>query len=348
MAPSSNMAFGRRALGLDSLDPRPLHRVVGVHSQAVDILNAADIVIGAQGRRLPFGPLHPSERPVVGDVAVVVDDHFTTLPRRTALRRHRDGGGAAQDLACNIDEVWCVVAADQGLNHRRLERALLLAWDSGATPVVVITKVDLLDAGERQAIASECTAAASGADVVGTSAHEGVGVDALADRVRPLGESPGRTAALLGVSGAGKSGLLNGLMGKPAMREGALRVDDGRGRHTTSTRSLHVLPEGGCVIDTPGLRAFGVGVDEETLGQVFPEIELLAAGCRFADCAHGKEPGCAVRAGVSAERLSAFHALEREAAHRRGQAQGREAREARRRDRAFTNMAWEATHRKRR
>lgn len=314
-------------------------------------------LVSARGpSRLPVARGARAAALVVGDIV----DGVTGTPheRRGVLQRSRDDdralGHDRQVLAAHVDEVWCVVAVDQGVNARRLERAQLMAYDADARPVVVLTKADLVDETALAALVSSIEAAALGCDVVVCSAQTGRGVDALRARLStPREDACARTAALLGVSGAGKSALLNALVGETVGREGALRDDDARGRHTTSSRALHVLRGGGCVIDTPGLRAFGVAADDDDVERVFSDVVALASGCRFRDCAHDREPGCAVRDIVDAARLRAYRALKAEAALRRAHdpssnRSGHEKREARRRDRAFTNMAWEAGRQKRR
>ncbi|UED83765.1 ribosome small subunit-dependent GTPase A [Streptomyces profundus] len=231
------------------------------------------------------------------------------LPRRTAIVRAsaaRDSRG--QVLAANVDTVVLAVSAAQRLDAGRLERLLALAWESGAHPVVALTKMDQAVAGPE--LAEEAGAVAPGADVVATSAVSGEGIDVL------LALLTG-TVALLGASGAGKSTLGNALLGEELLATGSVRHQDGKGRHTTVRRELVPLPNGGVLIDTPGLRGVGPFDAAEGLGQVFADIEELAADCRFADCAHEAEPGCAVLAAIDAgelpeRRLASYRKLLRE------------------------------------
>jgi ribosome biogenesis GTPase len=232
------------------------------------------------------------------------------LPRRTELVR---GAGrraaAAQVLAANIDVVLVVVSLDAAPSRARLERMLAVAWDSGAQPVVVLTKADLTPTAESER--DEVAEVALAAPVVLASTVDGRGLDELRGHLRP-----GRTAVLLGVSGAGKSTLLNALAGHelaPTAEVGRT----GRGRHTTTARELVVLPGLGVLLDTPGLRGVQLWESDEGLGRAFADIVELAGGCRFRDCRHAGEPGCAVAAAVEAGTLSsrrvASHAkLERE------------------------------------
>ncbi|GGP86199.1 ribosome small subunit-dependent GTPase A [Saccharothrix coeruleofusca] len=242
--------------------------------------------------------LHPGE-------AVLAE----VLPRRTALvrssaSRRSDG----QVLAANVDTVVVVVSLAARLALGRVERMLALAWESGARPVVVLTKADLADDTERAL--AEVAAAAPGADVLAVSATTGDGLDAL--RAVLTG-----TIVLIGPSGAGKSTLGNALLGTERLAVGEVRAADGKGRHTTVHRELLALPHGGVLIDTPGLRAVGLWDADSGVRQAFAEIEELAERCRFADCAHGGEPGCAVLAAVesgelSQRRFDSYLALQRE------------------------------------
>jgi len=226
-------------------------------------------------------------------------------PRWSQLTR-RDPEGLTQILAANIDLVLVAAPADR-LSAARVEREIAVAWDSGAQPVVLLTKLDL---GESR-LAEQLRTRLVGVDVIATSTVTGTGVDRVAALLRP-----GRTAVLLGPSGAGKSSLVNLMLGTERLAVGDVRGGDRRGRHTTSARQLLAVPTGGVLIDTPGLRSLSLA-GGEGLASTFADIEELAAGCRFADCRHGQEPGCAVTAAVEAgqldaRRLANYHKLQRE------------------------------------
>jgi len=230
------------------------------------------------------------------------------LPRRTSIVRAGVSPGIShgQVLAANVDLVYLAEPAVPSIDLGRIERLLALAWESGAVPVVVITKADLAEV-DLAAVA----AAAPGAEVVLVSSVTGAGLD---DVRLP----PGRTAVVLGRSGAGKSTLVNALAGVDVMATQDIREADGRGRHTTVHRELLLLPDGGLIIDTPGLRSVGLYDAAEGLAQVFSDIEELATQCRFVDCAHDTEPGCAVTAAVASgevpeRRLASWRKLQREA-----------------------------------
>lgn len=249
--------------------------------------------------------------PVVGDWVVVVDDEVATvLDRRGVLRRADPVGEGEQVLAANLDRVLIVAGLDRPVKAGRIQRAAAQAWDAGAEPTVVLTKADVVPdaAALRAAVAAEHP----GTDVVAVSARTGEGIEELA---RSLG---GDTVVLLGESGAGKSSLLNALAGADVALTGDVRAFDAKGRHTTTRRELHLLPGGGIVVDTPGIRAIGLWVDPEAIDAAFSDIDELSAECRFSDCTHDHEPGCAVLAAVaagalSAERLAAFGELHAEA-----------------------------------
>ena len=210
------------------------------------------------------------------------------LRRRTALvRSSASRTSRGQLLAANVDTVVVTVSLAAPLKHARIERMLALAWESGAQPVVALTKADACADVER--LAAEVAETAPGAEVLVTSVVTGQGLDALAAVLNG-------TIVLLGPSGAGKSSLGNHLLGEERLTTGAVREQDGKGRHTTAWRELLPLPGGGVLLDTPGLRAVGLQDAQDGLEQTFAEIEQLARECRFGDCAHAGEPGCAVLA----------------------------------------------------
>jgi ribosome biogenesis GTPase len=230
----------------------------------------------------------------VGDwVALAGGRIATILPRRSAFVRNAAGGRtAAQVLAANVDVAFLVSALGADLEPRRLERYLVAAWQSGATPVVVLTKCDLHADAAEQAFAVEEVAIGVPVHLVSGITGEGC------DNVRAyLG--PGVTGVLLGSSGVGKSTLTNRFLGEERFRTNAVRTDDEAGRHTTAHRELVVLPGGGLLIDTPGLREVQLWSDSDAaLERAFADVEELALDCRFSDCAHLHEPECAVLAAV--------------------------------------------------
>jgi len=211
------------------------------------------------------------------------------LPRSASLIRQGTGPGSRpQCLAANLDVVLLVMGLDRNFNPARMERLLALAWGSGARPVVVLTKRDLNPRWE--AFAARIEGSAPGVPVRAISAWSREGLDDLHDHL-----AEGQTGVMVGSSGAGKSTLLNALMGSDVRRTQEVRSTDGRGRHTTSLRELFLLPGGGCLIDTPGIREVGLGAEGSDLDSTFSDIAVLARDCRFRDCAHGAEPGCAVQ-----------------------------------------------------
>lgn len=254
--------------------------------------------------------------PAVGDWVVLRDGRPAGVLERSSLLRRRDERTESQQvLAANVDLVLLVCGLDRPVKEGRIQRGVAVAREAGAEPVVVLTKALGADAtigvDEAMAIARH---AHPGIAVVVTSVKEGMGVDDLESFVA------GRTVVLLGESGAGKSSLVNALLRDDRAAEGRVRAGDAKGRHTTTSRSLYVLPTGGTLIDTPGIRSVGLWVDEDStaVAETFADIDELAGGCRFSDCAHETEPGCAVREAVEAghldeDRLLRWRLLEVEA-----------------------------------
>jgi ribosome biogenesis GTPase len=291
-----------------------LRRVVEVQRDAL-ILHDGEREWAA--RALPSVLADPTQTLAVGDWVHARCDRYgqwwaalRVPPLSQLARRLHDGRDKVTRVAIvsNVDTALLVMGLDQDFNLRRLERYLALARLNGLQAVVVLTKADL------------CVPAFAEARL--REVFDLLPRDAEAMALNALGEEPaaalapwlqeGRTLVTLGSSGAGKSSLTNALLGEPRQHTGAGRARDGRGRHTTTARSLHVLPGGACVIDTPGLRTLRLDADADTLQDVFDDIAQLSLHCRFRDCRHLDEPGCAVRDAAPAGRLRNFHKLQRE------------------------------------
>ncbi len=262
---------------------------------------------------LPGRFRHEGVDVAVGDWVAVADDCVVqaVLPRRSAIVRNAAGlATTAQTLAANVDLALVVSSLGPDLEPRRIERYLVTIWESGATPEIVLTKADRFD--DPWEMVAEVEAVAVGVPVHVVSAVTGQGCDALRARIRP-----GTTAVLLGSSGVGKSTLVNLWAGRELMATQETRADDDEGLHTTSHRELIQLPGGGMVIDTPGLRELQLWDGAAGLGETFADVEELAGECRFNDCSHTQEPGCAVLAAVESgeldqERLHSWRKLQRE------------------------------------
>jgi ribosome biogenesis GTPase len=233
------------------------------------------------------------------------------LPRRTKLSRKVAGKRTREQVvAANIDFVFATMGLDSDFNPRRLERFLATVWESGAAPLVLLTKLDLCADVEARAQAIE--EVAPGVDFVTLSALDGRGIPELESRLRP-----GKTFVLVGSSGVGKSTIINRLLGREIQKTLAVRAHDSRGRHATSHRELFLLPGGSLLIDNPGVREIQLFGSEESLERAFDDVSSLAGECRYSDCTHASEPGCAVLAAVaegslSEDRLRSFRALQKE------------------------------------
>jgi ribosome biogenesis GTPase len=291
-------------------EDNPIPGRVAAHHRGAYVVWTADGELRARAAGRLFYEHEVGEPvPAVGDWVALRESTITAiLPRRSAFIRKRAGFGSdEQVLAANVDTAFLLAGLDDDFSLRRLERYVTTAWDSGAVPVVVLTKADLCDdVGDARL---QVETVAIGVPVVPVSNVTGVGVDEVEERLQP-----GRTAVLLGSSGVGKSTLLNRLAGNELMRTGAVAAD-GTGRHTTTHRELVRLPSGALMIDTPGLRELQFW--EGDIGAAFEDIESLALDCRFRDCAHEGEPGCAVHAAIddgtlALDRLRSWRKLQRE------------------------------------
>jgi ribosome biogenesis GTPase len=292
----------------DNLEPgHAPGRVVAAHRAAYDVQTADEVV----RTRLPGRLMHENAEVAVGDWVGLADGLIrAVLPRRSAIVRKSAGlTSQAQTLAANVDVAFIVTSLGPDLEPRRIERYLVTVWESGASPEVVLTKADRME--DPWQLVAEVEAVALGVPVHVVSSVSGQGVEALRARV---GE--GATAVLIGSSGVGKSTLVNRWVGRELMAVKETRVDDDEGRHTTSHRELIVLPGGGVVIDTPGIRELQLW-DSGGMEEAFSDVEELAAACRFSDCSHNTEPGCAVKAALESgelpvERHASWLKLQRE------------------------------------
>ena len=326
-------------------------RVAVQHRGAYDVLTKLCELRCDVAGRLYDESASPADLPAVGDwvaVAARPGEQSGTvqavLPRRTKFSRKTAWQAAEEQvLASNVDVVLIVTSLNEDLNLRRLERYLTLAWESGARPVFVLTKSDLAEDVEEAV--REVESIAFGVPVVPLSSVTGEGLDALRAQL-----GPGVTAALLGSSGVGKSTLVNTLAGGEGRATRGIR-DDGRGRHTTTRRELIQLPDGSLVIDTPGMREIQLWVADEGLEEAFEDVTELFAHCRFSDCSHDSEPGCAVKEALadgtlSAERWESYLKLQREIAHLERRLDKRAASEERKRWKAMSVFARNASRAK--
>ncbi|HOZ45069.1 MAG TPA: ribosome small subunit-dependent GTPase A [Candidatus Hydrogenedentes bacterium] len=274
-------------------------RVTCEHREAYDVLaESGELRSELSGRFRHQHPVH-TDWPAVGDwVAIAPRPEEGTATIHAVLRRRsRFSRKAAGDrteeqvVAANMDVVFLVTGLDGDFNVRRIERYLTVAWDSGARPVIVLNKADICP--EVSVRISEVETIAFGTPVIALSAATGQGLEALRALV-----PPGATGAFLGSSGVGKSSLVNALVGKARQTTQTVRRDDSRGRHTTTNRELIPLPNAGLIIDTPGMRELQIWADDDGLETAFSDVEALASRCRFGDCTHTGEPGCAVQAAL--------------------------------------------------
>ena len=291
---------------LKSNDSRSPARVIEEQRGGYRVAGEAGELDAEVSGRLRHHAASRSELPAVGDW-VLIDPRVSegratiheVLPRKSRFSRKAAGQETAEQVvAANIDTVFLMTSLNADLNPRRIERYLASVWESGAQPVVLLSKSDLCE--DVAAAFEEITSVAAGAPIHAVSAVSGHGVEALDAYLRR-----GQTVAVLGSSGVGKSTLINRLLGAAVQATRDIREDDARGRHTTTSRRLFVLPSGGMLIDTPGMRELQLWDADDGLSQTFDDIESFAADCRFRDCQHESEPGCAVREALADGRLAA-------------------------------------------
>jgi ribosome biogenesis GTPase / thiamine phosphate phosphatase len=281
-------------------------RVALEHNQVYRVLTADGERLAEAAGRLKFRAGGRHDLPAVGDWVALRPagrgDRWrieSILPRRSRFSRRAAGRATGEQVvAANVDTVLLVYGLDTPIKRRSIERYLVLARPSGAKPVVVLNKADAC--GDTMRAAADASAVAGDTPVYVVSARTGRGVDQLQPYL-----TPGRTLALLGPSGAGKSSIVNRLAGRDLLPTGEVRPWDGRGRHTSVHRQLLRLDGGGLIIDTPGMREIQLWDADEAIDDAFADVTALAAGCRFRDCRHDKEPGCAVKAAVQAGQLDA-------------------------------------------
>ena len=322
--------FEQQLTDKERRDGLQLFRVWEVHKEHYRLQ-----LLGAEGKNEPVGGVLKGsvfykdakyqEYPAIGDIVAAAFHPtgdsviYRVLKRKSQFLRTTPGPGALygntarQVIAANFDTIFLMESLNQDFNVRKMERYLLTAWESGGTPVIVLTKADLCENVEEKL--AEMRAAAFGVPVLAVSAKDGTGLTELQVYLKP-----GAVVALTGSSGIGKSTLVNTLAGREMMATAAIRESDDRGRHTTTHRQMLVLDNGAMFIDTPGMRELGIWAVGDGLEGSFEEITLLAAGCRFSDCKHEGEPGCAVRAAIEAgslskERLKSYQKLQKEALH---------------------------------
>ena len=310
----------RQAAYEESGSELPPARVVAQHRGEYVLQAPWGRAIGVAPGRMQHRAERAREMPAVGDwvLAEPASDGPATireiLPRRSEFVRRKAGTeDGEQVVAANVNTAFLMTSLDSNLNPRRLERYLVAAWDSGATPVVVLTKSDL--EGDLDAIIEQIEGVAAGAEVIAVSSVDGAGLDRLRRYLQP-----GETVALLGSSGVGKSTLVNTLAGEDLLPTQEVREIDNKGRHTTTHREIFLMHDGALVLDTPGMRELGLVEADDGLEETFDDVAALVERCRFGDCRHDSEPCCAVRDALrqgvlSPERWESYAKLQKEAAY---------------------------------
>lgn len=300
-------------------------RISCEHRGAFTVMTEEGEIFATISGRLQYEAASRRDMPSVGDwVALNCGDESgrgviqAVLGRNSSLTRKASGTVAEEQIvASNVDVVFIVSGLDGDFNPRRLERYLTLVYDSGAIPVLVLNKTDLVE--DVQSLVDQVGQIAYGVPVIPMSAREHENIQSIKEQLQQ-----GMTGVLIGSSGVGKSSIINALLGEDVLRTTDVREDDSRGRHTTTRRQMFLLPQGGVLIDTPGLREIQLIADESALNKTFEDIAEIAEQCRYRDCSHQGEPGCAVQIAVAdgtlpSERYESYHKQQKEINHHRRQ-----------------------------
>lgn len=290
-------------------------RIITQHNEDYTVVSEAGFSPGTLTGKMRFSAHHPEDLPCVGDwvYGEATPDLFVIQglhPRRTKISRKRPGKEKEQLIAANVDIMFLVQGLDENFNPRRMERLLVMAKQSGSTPIILLTKADIATDLEQKVRTIQNLSPETPVCALCTKDSADVAV------LRPY-LTQGATAVFVGSSGVGKSTLINTLLGDTLLATGEVRQSDGKGKHTTTTRQLILLPGGGILIDTPGMREFGLWSNDESVDSAFPDIEALAYNCKFTDCSHANEPGCAVLSALAdgslaKDRMASYEKLKKE------------------------------------